>query len=132
LRSGYGQISAPLRPINLRYTEASSTFRCASHSASRRSQMRGKFLPGFIFCAAALTLALSLRPMAAAQQPPGPQAEAPRPAPSAQQPASVSRTAPERIVVAAGTRVAVVLENGISTRSAKAGDSVYFHTNFPI
>jgi type IV secretion system protein VirB10 len=26
----------------------------------------------------------------------------------------------------------VVLENGISTRSAKAGDSVYFHTSFPI
>jgi type IV secretion system protein VirB10 len=26
----------------------------------------------------------------------------------------------------------VVLENGISTRGAKAGDSVYFHTSFPI
>jgi type IV secretion system protein VirB10 len=28
--------------------------------------------------------------------------------------------------------VAVVLENGISTRNAKAGDSVYLRTNFPI
>jgi len=34
--------------------------------------------------------------------------------------------------VPSGTRVAVALENGISTRSAKAGDSVYFHTTFPI
>jgi hypothetical protein len=94
--------------------------------------MRGKLLPGFIFYAAAWTLALSLHPTAVAQQPPGPQVEAPPPVPSVQQPASVSRTATEKIVVGAGTRVAVVLENGISTRSAKAGDSVYFHTNFPI
>jgi type IV secretion system protein VirB10 len=36
------------------------------------------------------------------------------------------------ITVPAGTRVAVVLENGISTRSAKAGDSLYFRTSFPI
>ena len=94
--------------------------------------MQGKFLPGFIFCAAACLLALSLLPMAAAQQPPGPQVEAPPPVPAAQQPAAVRRALPEKITVPAGTRVAVVLENGISTRSAKAGDSVYFHTNFPI
>jgi len=36
------------------------------------------------------------------------------------------------LTVPAGTRVAVVLENGISTRSAKAGDSLYFRTSFPI
>ena len=39
---------------------------------------------------------------------------------------------PDAIVVPAGTRVAVVLENGISTGSARAGDSVYFRTSFPI
>jgi hypothetical protein len=94
--------------------------------------MRGKLLPGFIFCAAAWTLALSLYPMASAQQPPGPQVVVPPPVLSALQPASVPRTAAEKIVVPAGTRVAVVLENGISTRSAKSGDSVYLHTNFPI
>lgn len=94
--------------------------------------MKGKFLPGFLFCALACVLALSLLPVTAAQQPPGPQVAAPPPVPAAQQPASVLRTTAEKIVVPAGTRVAVVLENGISTRSAKAGDSVYFHTNFPI
>jgi type IV secretion system protein VirB10 len=38
----------------------------------------------------------------------------------------------ERILIPAGTRLGVVLENGISTRSAKPGDSVYLHTSFPI
>jgi type IV secretion system protein VirB10 len=38
----------------------------------------------------------------------------------------------DKVTVPAGTRVAVVLENGISTRSAKAGDSLYFRTSFPI
>src|SRR5260370_426168 len=39
-------------------------------------------------------------------------------------------TTPTR--VPAGTRVGVVLQNGISTHSAKAGDSVYLQTSFPI
>src|SRR5260370_1409020 len=38
----------------------------------------------------------------------------------------------ERITVPAGTRIGVVLQNGISTRSAKGGDSVYLQTSFPI
>jgi type IV secretion system protein VirB10 len=38
----------------------------------------------------------------------------------------------EKILVPAGTRIGVVLENGISTRSAKPGDSVYLQTSFPI
>jgi len=38
----------------------------------------------------------------------------------------------QNITVPAGTRVAVVLENGVSTGSAKAGDSLYFRTSFPI
>jgi hypothetical protein len=67
-----------------------------------------------------------------AQQPDGPQTSAPPPvAPPA--PATPARQAStEKIRIPAGTRVAVVLENGISTRGAKAGDSVYFHTSFPI
>src|SRR4029077_4514114 len=36
------------------------------------------------------------------------------------------------ISVPAGTRFAVVLENGISTRGTKPGDSLYFRTAFPI
>src|SRR5256885_926602 len=70
---------------------------------------------------------------AVAQQDPGPQAEAPPPAAPAARPAPASRATPsERIVIPAGTRVGVVLENGLSTRSAKPGDSVYFRTSFPI
>jgi hypothetical protein len=65
----------------------------------------------------------------AAQQPDGPQVDAPAPvAPSP----SAPRTPGKKLVVPAGTRLAVVLENGMSTRSAKAGDSLYFHTAFPV
>jgi hypothetical protein len=94
--------------------------------------MKRKFLPGFMLGAALFVAAPPLQPAAAAQEPPGPQAEAPPPVPPARQSASAPRALPEKIIVAPGTRVAVVLENGISTRSAKPGDSVYFHTNFPI
>lgn len=67
----------------------------------------------------------------AAQQPDGPQATAPPPVapkPVPEQPAGPS----EKIIVPAGTRVGVVLQNGISTRSAKVGDSIYLQTSFPI
>ncbi len=67
----------------------------------------------------------------AAQQPEGPQADAPPPvAPKPAVPQQVGSD--ERITVPAGTRVGVVLQNGISTRSAKPGDSVYLQTSFPI
>ena len=64
-----------------------------------------------------------------AQQPEGPQVDAP--APVAQPPAAAHAPG-KRLIVPSGTRLAVVLENGISTRSAKAGDSLYFHTAFPV
>ena len=71
---------------------------------------------------------------AAAQAPDGPQTEA---AP----PANVPATAPapkaaaatgQIITVPTGTRIGVVLESGISTATAKPGDSIYFRTSFPI
>jgi len=65
----------------------------------------------------------------AAQQPDGPLTDAP--APVAPNPAAL-RAPGKKLTVPAGTRLAVVLENGISTRSAKAGDSLYFHTAFPV
>jgi hypothetical protein len=68
-----------------------------------------------------------------AQQPDGPQTSAPPPLAPEARPAVERRAATnDKITVPAGTRVAVVLENGISTRSAKAGDSLYFRTSFPI
>ncbi|HKN73906.1 MAG TPA: hypothetical protein VJW94_01915 [Candidatus Acidoferrum sp.] len=75
---------------------------------------------------------LALPQLGFAQQPDGPQTSAPPPVvparPAAQQPPGPAQL----IRIPAGTHVAVVLENGISTGSAKAGDSVYFHTSFPI
>jgi len=71
--------------------------------------------------------------LAFAQQPEGPQTWAPSPVAPEVRPAVERRAGPsDKITVPAGTRVAVVLENGISTRSAKAGDSLYFRTSFPI
>jgi len=82
-------------------------------------------------CLIAIAFPISL----VAQQPEGPQGSPPPG--TAVQPAPVAAPAPrpwsgEKILVPAGTRLGVVIENGISTRSAKPGDSVYFRTSFPI
>jgi hypothetical protein len=92
-----------------------------------REQLRRGILQFLCLTAALLAACASC----AAQQPDGPQSDAPpavAPKPVAAQPAGSS----ERIIVPSGTRVGVVLQNGISTRSAKAGDSVYLQTSFPI
>jgi hypothetical protein len=69
----------------------------------------------------------------AAQQPEGPQSSAPPPVAPAPSPAPAQRAgSSEKILIPSGTRIGVVLENGISTRSAKPGDSVYLQTSFPI
>src|SRR6202171_4322845 len=72
-------------------------------------------------------------PKTSAQQPDGPQ-PSPPPAVGPIARSSIPRHGgtTERITVPAGTRLAVVLENGISTRDAKAGDSVYLRSSFPI
>src|SRR5208282_5409058 len=67
-----------------------------------------------------------------AQQQDGPQTSAPPPVAPAPPAAPAKQSSSEKIRIPAGTRVAVVLENGISTRGAKPGDSVYFRTSFPI
>jgi len=92
-----------------------------------RELLRRAFHPNLFFIASLLAMGASC----AAQQPEGPQSDAPPPvAPKpAQEQASGSG---EKITLPAGTRVGVVLQNGISTRSAKAGDSVYLQTSFPI
>jgi hypothetical protein len=70
---------------------------------------------------------------ASAQEPDGPQTAAPAPVQPALKPAHAAQAASGKfITLPSGTRVAVVLENGISTRSAKPGDSVYLRTSFPI
>ena len=77
------------------------------------------------FCGA-LILTGALAGLSCAQEQDGPQTNAPAPAP---RPAA---TTGQIITVPAGTRIAVILENGISTATAKPGDSVYFRTSFPI
>jgi hypothetical protein len=83
--------------------------------------------------AAALLIAISFGSPVRSQEPDGPQASAPaavaRPAQLA--PATIGSPG-QPVHVPAGTRFAVVLENGISTRGAKPGDSLYFRTSFPI
>jgi type IV secretion system protein VirB10 len=81
----------------------------------------------FLGLAAALLLAISL----SAQQQEGPQTEAPPPVATKPAPAPHAGLG-EKVIVPAGTRVGVVLQNGISTRSAKPGDSVYLQTDFPV
>ena len=81
----------------------------------------------FLACTAGILFAAA----AAAQQPEGPQSEAPLPV--APKPVAAPQAgSSEKVIVPAGTRVGVVLQNGISTRSAKPGDSVYLQTSFPI
>ena len=68
-----------------------------------------------------------------AQQPDGPQTDAPAAATAAKSAAPAQpANSGEIITVPTGTRIGVILESGISTATAKVGDSVYFRTSFPI
>jgi hypothetical protein len=77
--------------------------------------------------AASLLCTMSL----SAQQQEGPQSDAPPPLAPKPAPGPQAGSG-DKVIVPAGTRVGVVLQNGISTRSAKPGDSVYLQTSFPI
>jgi hypothetical protein len=58
----------------------------------------------------------------------------PTPPPVAATPVGAPTPAPksDQVVVPVGTRLPLLLRNGINTRTAKAGDSVYFETVYPI
>jgi type IV secretion system protein VirB10 len=79
-----------------------------------------------------VVLSLLLASLCAAQAPEGPQTDPPTP--TTTRPAVTSRPASngQAVLVPTGTRIGVLLENGISTATAKPGDSVYFRTSFPI
>jgi hypothetical protein len=78
-------------------------------------------------------LTLSASSLFAQEAPEGPQPDAPPPAATPSTPtASKQASTATYVLVPSGTRIGVVLENGISTASAKPGDSVYFRTSFPI
>lgn len=68
-----------------------------------------------------------------AQAPDGPQSDAPAESPhTATNSARPAAGSGAMITVPAGTRIGATLENGISTYTAKPGDSVYFRTSFPV
>ncbi|HEV1993077.1 MAG TPA: hypothetical protein VGR03_01990 [Candidatus Acidoferrum sp.] len=92
-----------------------------------REQLRRGIRQNLCFIVGLLAVGASC----AAQQPDGPQTAAPSPVASKPAPAQQAGSN-EKILIPAGTRVAVVLQNGISTHSAKPGDSVYLQTSFPI
>src|SRR5437588_3185468 len=80
----------------------------------------------------ALAVGLAFAISLSAQQQEGPQTDAPPPVAPKPAPAPAQAGSGEKVIVPAGTRVGVVVQNGISTRSAKPGDSVYLQTSFPI
>src|SRR5271165_490611 len=86
-----------------------------------------------IVFAAVSSLVIQVGMLAAAQAPDGPQTDPPPPAVRpALKPAVSLQSTGEYITLPAGTRIGATLENGISTGTAKPGDSVYFRTSFPV
>ncbi|HXX14300.1 MAG TPA: hypothetical protein VEJ47_05305 [Candidatus Eremiobacteraceae bacterium] len=80
----------------------------------------------------AAALIVFVAPVVLGQAPDGPQTEAPAPTAAPVAAAPKQANAGPSILVPTGTRIGVVLESGISTATAKPGDSVYFRTSFPI
>ncbi len=69
------------------------------------------------------------------QEQAGPQTQPPPPVKAAGPAQTEPAKAPprgEKVVVPAGTKLPLILHNGITTRNAKPGDSVYLETLFPI
>jgi hypothetical protein len=91
-----------------------------------------RFLPLPLLAAALIATAFVPFNRISAQQPAGPQSTPP-PAVTPPPPTPPAKpTTGERVTIAAGTRIGVILENGLSTRGAKPGDSVYLQTSFPV
>src|SRR5207342_2581543 len=106
-----------------RYTQASSVCLGASHQAERRVAVRDSLCGSTLLFGVLVAAPVVFPQSGLAQQPDGPQTSAPPPVAPPAQAAPARQASTEKIRIPAGTRVAVVLENGISTRSAKAGDS---------
>ena len=80
----------------------------------------------------AFGLGVFLTSTASAQAPEGPQTDPPAPSVRPVTAPTLRSSSGQMITVPSGTRIGVTLENGISTATAKPGDSVYFRTSFPI
>jgi hypothetical protein len=100
--------------------------------------MKGRFSPPHLALILGIALGTAV-PALAQDSGPMPPAEPSQTAPPTAAPADPyapkPATAPEakaQVRIPSGTMLPLVLHNGISTRSAKAGDAVYFETLFPI
>lgn len=67
-----------------------------------------------------------------AQEPPAGSLSGAAPAIQATATPAAAAPASSQVAVPTGTRLPLLLRNGINTRTAKAGDSVYFETAYPI
>src|SRR3954463_3940580 len=67
-----------------------------------------------------------------AQQIEGPITPKTEPAPAPQLHSASASSEGKRITVPAGTKIPLVLKQGVSTKNAKVGDHVYLQTNFPL
>jgi hypothetical protein len=90
-----------------------------------RSHFPRRTIASSIFLAAA-----AMTPLFAQEAPPAPSV----PLPVGDGPVNAPTPTPKSdpIAVPTGTRLPLMLRNGINTRTAKAGDSVYFETAYPI
>ncbi len=73
---------------------------------------------------------VAMTPLFAQDVPPAPSPQQPVTADPAHAPAQATKS--DQLVVPLGTRLPLLLRNGINTRTAKPGDSVYFETAYPI
>jgi hypothetical protein len=85
----------------------------------------------FVLAPAGLIWAQQPGPMAPAAAQTAPAQNSPQPAASAET-AAAAPSKNVQIEVPSGTHIPLLLHNAISTRSARAGDPVYFETLFPI
>jgi type IV secretion system protein VirB10 len=91
----------------------------------------------------AVSFSLALGGVAAAQPPPTPPAQNPPEQQKQETTAASAQAAPapeapaekpklKRLLVPSGTKLPLVLHNAVSTRTNKAGDTIYLETTFPI
>ena len=104
-----------------------------------KTQLKQARAAAILLAFAGLPLALSAQQAGPLSPPPSdPPASQNQPTPPAAPAAPAAGTAASStvkvppVIVPTGTHLSMVLHNGISTRSAQAGDPVYFETLFPV
>jgi len=86
--------------------------------------------PRRILAASIFLVARMMTPLFAQEVPPASSAQLPVAGTPINAPAPTPKS--DQIVVPTGTRLPLLLRNGVNTRTAKPGDSVYFETAYPI